>query len=109
MAEENLRALIRWHHLYREEWDSAPERYVDEGVVAWGKSRRLGLLKSGPVKAYLGVQHVDPTRAGWGLVEQPEARFFASLFVGGKVVTLRTFGTLADALEWLRASVRNLL
>ena len=109
MDDEDLRARIRWHHLYRQEWDSAPETYVDEGIVAWGKSRRLGLLMAGPVKAYLGVQHVDPTRAGWDVVGQLGARFFASLFVGGKVVTLRTFDTLAGALEWLRASVGNLL
>jgi hypothetical protein len=102
---EGLRGSFTWHRDYRPEWDAEPERYADEGWVPWGKSRRLGLLTLGNVKAYLGVQHVDPDRPGWRIVDEPTARYFVSLFVNGRVVTLRTFGTVVDALEWLQGEV----
>lgn len=100
-----LRTHIAWHSEYRPEWDTTPEEYAEHGIVLWGKSRRLGLLRHGPVKAYLGVQHVDPTRPGWNILDAPSARFFVSLFISGRVVTLRTFPTMADALLFLAESV----
>jgi hypothetical protein len=57
------------------------------------------------VKAYLGVQHVDPGRPGWAVVGEAQARFFVSLFVSGRCVTLRTFPGMDAALEALDAFV----
>jgi hypothetical protein len=96
-----LRASIEWHREYRPEWDATPQEYAEHEVVQWGKSRRLGMLSSGRVKAYLGVQHVDPDRAGWAIVEAPTTRFFVSVFVSGRVLTLRTYPTMQDALQML--------
>jgi hypothetical protein len=70
--------------------------------VQWGRSRRLGLFREGEIKAYLGVQHVDPTRAGWAIVDEPQARFFISAFLACQTVTLRTFPTVGEALSFLR-------
>ena len=105
MDAERLRDLIEWHHEYRPEWDGDPERYVAHDLVGWGKSRRLGLLKLGRYKAYLGVQHVDPERPGWRIVDEPQARFFASLFVDGACVTLRTFPSMGAALDMLSTAL----
>ena len=101
MERETLRSLISWHAEYRAEWDSAPEEYAAGGVVLWGRSRRLGLLKLGMVKAYLGVQHVDPGKPGWAIVGAPQTRFFLSIFMLGRCITLRTFPTLDAALDAL--------
>jgi hypothetical protein len=106
---QSLRASTRWHHLYCPDWDDAPEQYVASGVVAWGRSKRLGFFQDGPVKAYIGVQHVDPARGGWNVFDNPTARFFASLFVGGRVITLRTFATLGESLLWLAANAGPLV
>jgi len=106
MSEE-LGDKIRWNYCYRAEWDTTPDRYADEGVVGWGRSRRLGMIEVGRYKAYVGVQHIDPTKPGWGIVDEPQARFFLSMFVGGRCVTLRTFATMGEVLsvldEFLRA------
>ena len=101
MPSEQLRERVEWSTAYNPEWDSSPDMYVDAGTVSWGKSRRLGMFHSGVVKAYLGVQHIDPSIPGWSFVEQPEARFFLSLFISGQVVTLRTFPTVDTALGFL--------
>ncbi len=90
--------MIEWHREYRQAWDNAPELYAEGGIVPWAKSKRLGLLRLDPFKAYLGVQHVDPSRPGWAIVDEPQARFFMSLFVGGRCITLRTFPTMEAAL-----------
>src|SRR5688572_10817696 len=90
---EEIRARIEWHREYRPEWDDTPDEYTVHGIVAWGRSRRLGLFREGEIKAYLGVQHVDPTRAEWAIMDEPQARFFISVFVSGQTVTLRTFPT----------------
>jgi hypothetical protein len=88
---------------YRPDWDEQPERYVEEGVVSWGRSRRLA--KAGAdrlgLKAYIGVQHYDPGR--WNLSGEPSARFFLSLFVHGQTVSLRTFSTIQAVLAALTA------
>lgn len=107
MDVSTLRGLVKWHREYRQEWDAAPHEYADREVVRWGKSRRLGLLQHGRVKAYLGVQHVDPGRPGWAIVEAPTARFFVSVFVSGRVVTLRTHPTMQEALEMLAAFIEQ--
>lgn len=107
MESEQLRGLIQWHEAYRQEWDSAPGEYVEGGIVGWGKTRRLGMLRLGRVKAYLGVQHVDPGRAGWNIVDAPQARFFLSLFLEGRVVTLRTFPTMDAVLDTLQSFTRQ--
>jgi len=56
------------------------------------------MLQVGRYKAYVGVQHIDPTKPGWGIVDEPQARFFVSMFVDGRCVALRTFGTMGEAL-----------
>jgi len=100
---ERLRAGVRWHRGYRREWDSRPEQYVESGFLGWGRSRRLGRFTQEEIKAYLGVQHVDPGMLGWGIADEPHARFFLSLFVSGRTVTLRTFPAVDAALQFLGA------
>ena len=92
---------IVWSAIYRAEWDSTPEAYVENGVVRWGRSRRLGRAEDAArrFKAYLGVQHDDPAR--WRLAGEPRARFFVSLFVGQRTVALRTYPTMGEALAML--------
>src|SRR4051794_13098320 len=107
MDEAELRSLINWHLEYRPAWDHDPGRYLEAGVVDWGKSRRLGMISVANLKAYLGVQHIDPSKPGWGFVAGPEARFFVSIFVSGQVITLRTFPTLNAALEMLLTAVNT--
>lgn len=103
MENTELRKLVQWHREYRQEWDALPEEYLDKGIVQWGRSRRLGLFALGPVKAYIGVQHVDPGKAGWAIMDEPQTRFFLSLFLSGRVVTLRTFPIINDALDTLHS------
>ena len=88
---------IVWSPIYRPEWDDAPREYVAHGVVGWGRSRRLARAADPAriFKAYLGVQHFDPAR--YGLAGEARAKFFVSLFVGGRTVTLRTYPTLREA------------
>ena|ERR1041385_1779880 len=101
LHRDELRPFVRWHYEYRSEWDDDPDRYADSGVVQWGRSRRLGKLQLGNVKAYLGVQHVDPSLPGWAVVDQPQARFFVSVFVSGQCIALRTFPSMNAALDML--------
>jgi hypothetical protein len=108
MINEALRTLIHWHNLYQADWDDLPDAYIDHGVVQWGHSRRLGRFEAGAVKAYLGVQHVDPGRPGWAIVDQPQARFFLSLFVSGDCVTLKTFAQMDQALDMLGSFLSSL-
>src|SRR5262245_49326633 len=91
------RAAMRWSDDYRPEWDDAPARYVEGGLVGWGRTRRLGRLAApeAGLVAYVGVQHFDPSR--WGRAGEPVSRFFASCRAG-RQVWLRTFPTMADAL-----------
>ena len=101
MDPAKLRSVIVWSNHYRADWDRTPGAYRDDERVGWGRSRRLGLYKSGQVKAYIGVQHIDPDKPGWGFIESPACRFFVSLFVGGECVTLRTFPSVDDVLDHL--------
>jgi hypothetical protein len=99
-SDEGL--VFAWGPQYRPQWDAAPERYVEQGMVAWGRSRRLARAAD-PMrafKAYLGVQHYDPAR--WGVAGEARTKFFLSLFVGGRTVTLRTYPTMGEALAELR-------
>lgn len=107
MGHETLRSLISWHGEYQPEWDGSPEEYAAHGVVQWGRSRRLGLFRLGVVKAYLGVQHVDPGKPGWGIVGEPQTRFFLSIFMSGRCITLRTFPTLDAALDALNGYLQG--
>ena len=105
LTPAEIRRAIEWHREYRSEWDDAPDEYERAGVVGWGRSRRLGIYKSGKVKAYLGVQHVDISRVGWGIADEAHTRFFLSLFRDGVVVTLRTFSRIDEALDALAAFI----
>ena len=101
MDPAQIRSVVLWSMDYAPEWDQAPDTYRENEKVGWGRSRRLGLYKAGRVKAYIGVQHIDPDKPGWGFVASPECRFFLSLFVGRECVTLRTFPTVDEALDQL--------
>ena len=100
-SEAELRDLIRWKKHYSLDWDDAHDEYAANGVVQQGKSRRLGVLRRGDIKAYLGVQHVDPTRPGWETFGTAHCRFFVSVFISGRCVTLRTFPTMRVTLQAL--------
>jgi hypothetical protein len=103
--EGSVRYQVTWNASYNRDWDDLPERYLEHGIVAWGKSRRLGHLEIGRYKAYIGIQHVDPGNSGWEMVESPSARFFGSLFIDGKVVSLRTFSRISEVIHWLAANI----
>jgi hypothetical protein len=102
MNLEDYRELIQWHREYRRDWDLEANEYAKANLVGWGKTRRLGSLRSGRIKAYVGVQHVDTNTNQWAIADEPFARFFLSLFVDGSCVTLRTFPTMDAALEALK-------
>jgi hypothetical protein len=104
MEQQILRSRVEWHKEYNPDWDADPGQYAASGVVQWGRSRRLGMFKSGRIKAYLGVQHVDPNRLGWGIIGEPQARFFLSLFMDGRVVSLRTYPDMDAVLDALQSA-----
>lgn len=93
----------RWSPIYRPDWDDTPERYTEAGLVDWGRSRRLARFDDPALafKAYAGVQHDDPARLN--ALGEPRTRFFLSLFVNNRTVSLRTYSTLDDALAALSA------
>ncbi len=101
-THDELRRSIEWHREYRPQWDDSPDEYERAGIVGWGRTRRLGVYRSGRIKAYLGVQHVDTTKPGWGMEGEPHACFFISLFLDGRVMTLRTFPRVSACLDALR-------
>lgn len=86
-----------WSPIYNPAWDESPDEYTEAGFVIWGRSRRLARAADPSVafKAYLGVQHFDPAR--WMLPGEPTAKFFLSLFVAGRTISMRTFPTLGEA------------
>jgi hypothetical protein len=94
--------ILTWSPAYHPEWDDDPGQYVEHGIVAWGRSRRLARAANPTraFKAYLGVQHYDPDR--WHVPGPARSVYFLSLFVAGRTITLRTFPTLPDALTALR-------
>jgi hypothetical protein len=93
---------LTWAPHYRPEWDTAPEPYVAQGVVGWGRSRRLAKAEDPGLgfTAYIGVRHFDP--AQWDLPGAPTTTFFASLFLQKRTVMLRTYPTLPQALAAVR-------
>jgi hypothetical protein len=92
---------IEWTAWRRPEWDGRPERYVEDGVVRWGYSRRLAKARDDRLglKAYIGIQHYDPSR--WNLPGEPTTRFFLSLFFHRQTVSLHTYPTMEAALSAL--------
>ena len=90
---------IQWSQDYHTEWDAQPEEYVLHGLVGWGRSRRLARIEdpARAFKAYLGVQHDDPSR--WNLTGSERSLYFLSLFLNHRTVALRTYTTLAAALD----------
>lgn len=94
---------IVWSQVYQPQWDARPEAYMEHGVVGWGRSRRLARASDASVafKAYVGVQHSDPSR--WHMAGEPRTRFFLSLFVRGRTVSLHTYPTCQEALSALYA------
>jgi|GEM_PF-792687 len=94
--------VLQWSAIYQPAWDAQPEQYVENGLVGWGRSRRLarGSDAAHAFQAYLGVHHTDPRR--WGELDNPHTRFFLSLFLAGRTVSMRTYATLPEALEALR-------
>ena len=100
-----LERAISWSAAYQPDWDTQPEAYEAAGRVGWGRTRRLGkLLLPAGFLAYLGVQHVDPQRAGWGGLDAPTARFFVSWFDGRQCLALRTVPTMPAARDLLWAA-----
>lgn len=99
---------ISWSPVYNPAWDDTPDAYVEHGLVAWGRSRRLARCEDPRLrfKAYIGIQHDDPAR--WGVPGEPRTRFFLSLFLAGRTLSLRTYPILADALAALYAFQRGL-
>ena len=92
---------FRWSPAYQTEWDETPRAYVDAGVVGIGRSRRLAKAedRQRAFKAYLGVQHWDPSR--WNLPGEERAVFFLSLFRDNRTLALRTYPTIPAALAAL--------
>ena len=88
---------IQWAGWYVPDWDEQPERYVEEGVVGWGRSRRLAMAHDDTlgIKAFIGVQLYDPGL--WNVPGEPITRFFLSLFFHGRTLSLRTYPTIPAA------------
>jgi predicted dehydrogenase len=99
-----VRARMVWSVVYRPDWDDEPDAYVVAGIVAHGRSRRLGRAAwpGHGVLVYLGIQHLDPAR--WGVAGDPTARFFVSLRHGPRV-WLRTYPTVTTALAAVAAAL----
>lgn len=97
MKDDAPGLIYKWSAIYHPEWDATPEEYVAGGLVGWGSSRRLARVAdpARAFKAYLGVQHFDPGR--WNLPGEPSAKFFLSLFVRNRTVSLHTYPTLDAA------------
>ena len=92
---------VRWSPVYQPQWDETPQAYVDAGIVGAGRSRRLAKVEDRQrgFKAYLGVQHWDPSR--WNLPGEERAVFFLSLFCNGRTLALLTYPTIPAALAAL--------
>lgn len=99
---------IQWADVYHPEWDDAPQAYVEAGIVAEGRSRRLARAEdiSRAFKAYLGVQHWDPSR--WNLPGEERAVFFLSLFHHNRTISLRTYPTILATLAALIVAWQSL-
>ena len=100
--------LIRWSPVYQPLWDETPQAYVDAGIVSVGRSRRLARADDAnrAFKAYLGVQHWDPSR--WNLPGEAHAVFFLSIFRNSHTLALHTYPRLPAALAALYDAWRAL-
>jgi hypothetical protein len=99
---------MRWSPSYQPGWDASPEAYLEAGVVAWARSRRLLRADDARrnLKAYFGVQHSDPAR--WGGSGEPRAIFFLSVLIGKQTIFLLTYPTVASALDKLYRAYAHL-
>ncbi len=99
---------VRWSAHYEPHWDATPDAYAEAGIVPWGRSRRLMRADDTRLgmKAYLGLQHSDPSR--WGLPGDARTRFFLSVLLGKRTLFLRTFDTADEALTALRETHNRL-
>ena len=109
MTDAELRSLIRWHSRYLPAYDGDPWRYVHEGILLAGRSRRLGVLNDPArgFRAYLGVQHFDPGE--WDYRGEAYCKFFLSLRLKNAGVELRTYPTMEQALGRLKALYTTLI
>lgn len=100
--------LLRWSPHYQPAWDATPDAYVEAGVVAPERTRRL-LRADDPrlgMKAYIGVRHSDPSR--YGLPGESLASFFLSVLLGKRTLFLRTYDAMPAALAELRRTHERL-
>jgi hypothetical protein len=99
MTRQEFLETVRWAPQYRPGWDQTPERYLEAGLIKWGKGRRLGLAEDPArgFKAYFGVQHYDPSM--WGVPGAPRCQYFVSLWSDGVCRTMRSFPTMSQAIE----------
>lgn len=100
---------VRWSAHYEPRWDATPDAYAEAGIVPWGRSRRLMRADDTRLgmKAYLGVQHSDPSR--WGLPGDARTRFFLSVLLGKRTLFLRTFDTASEAFAVLHETHDRLM
>lgn len=102
--EHQIRGLqTHWSLVYQPDWDKTPHEYVTRGLLGWNRSRRLARFDDAALgfKAYVGVQHYDP--AQWNAPGEACTKFFLSLFLHNRTVTLRTYSTLPAALAELES------
>ncbi|MGH2503951.1 MAG: hypothetical protein ACRDID_15680 [Ktedonobacterales bacterium] len=100
--------FLRWSLHYQPAWDATPDAYVEAGVVAPERTRRL-LRADDPrlgMKAYIGVRHSDPSR--YGLPGEPHASFFLSVLLGKRTLFLHSHATVQAALAELRRTHERL-
>jgi hypothetical protein len=107
MPDGSLEA--QWSTIYHPEWDTDPERYLNSGLVKWGRNRRLARFddRLRGFRAYIGLHHSDPSR--FGASGQAQTRYFLSLFVLGQTVSLHTYDTFAEAQAALATFYRQLV
>ena len=103
MAADDAPGLVlRWSPHYQPAWDATPDAYVEAGVVAPERTRRLLRADDAALgmKAYVGVRHSNPAR--YGLPGEPHASFFLSVLLGKRTLFLHTHPTIPAALDELR-------
>jgi|GEM_PF-6500599 len=91
---------LEWSSHYRPEWDNFPYAYVEHEVVRSGRSRRLAKYRdrTHAFTAYIGVYH----SASLGGDEAAGAKFFLSLILGGRTLSLHTYPTMIQVHEALQ-------
>lgn len=96
MMDGELDKRIEWSSKYNPDWDDEPEAYMRSGILAEGRSLRLGKLSYASMRfrAYLGVQHYDPL--DWAQQGESYTCFWVSFLIGKQTITLQTFQTMRD-------------